>query len=929
MPTFKPISQKNWKRGLVANTPDQDQPPDSLARISNMLYTRRGGLRTCDGSLIISALNGALAPGTGPWTELFLFQPNNVSRYYIGIKKDFTTHLGTPTGLAAADGGAGSLAAGTYFFKVSANDGAGGHTIASAEVSITILVNHKINLTWNTLPNAVTYDVWAAVTVSGTETNLIAGTGLTTNSFTVDAPFNLGLTTPPTLDNTQTCPLIKIPATSYAQPANTLATFPADAINPVDGTPGGTGGGGGTTNPSSGVPPGPQGGTVGNVSPTPMIAQFANKAILALGNGFAPQLVADTTQPDWAATTQYNAASVIKPLTNNAGGFYFIAKNGGVSAGANPVFPQTVGGTVSDGTVTWQNINTPPVVALFNTFTSIYPDWNANVTYSVGDLIRPTANNAGGYIFQCKQGGLSSNAAPTFPQTQGQVVAESSHNVLWLNLGFGNTTPAPRGAAHEEVYAGALWVANTNPTTTTDQLDGPSALRMSDINNPISWNPLNTAFIDRDDGDQVTGLKAMTIAESGIPPTGSLAVFKNFKTFQVNGVFGSSNFSIQRAQTDLGCIASRTIEFCPGFGIIRMTHLGFALFDTTRDRVISEAIRPFLFADPQITDIQTLDWNLAYFSKAAQTADPPMYVCATPIALANLPMVVGGGGTPAGSVNITTVAGNWTSASQTLFIRVTKFTSAGETVLTQEGAVGVVNATLVLRVSMGAGSTIDTTATKFRVYIGQATGAYNSYAEITPAQILAGVNFTSLAAFPNAGTLNVGIGGLSRLFCYDLVQKAWAIIDLPFSISALRQVRPPGSEPITVVGSFNDGTMRRIQAGDTTWDGTPVNWSFRPAELMGLGGTERVFYHRLGIRGVGTAASINSLIVTPNYDGTDDVPQSPVNYTFGSGKFASWSELMMTALTAHVTINGSGVMEIGALDYDVEPLPLGTPPQFA
>lgn len=845
------ISQRGWRRGLVANTPDQDQPKGSLVRVSNLLYTRRGGLRTVDGSLIISLLSGSLQFGTGPWTELFLFQPVNVSRYYIGIKKDYTAHLGLPAGPVLVDAGAGgTLGAGTYGYTVTALDGAGGETQGSGG-TITIVANHKITFSWTAKVNAISYNVYRTPANGAFPASSLLLTNVTTTSFTDDGSLALGTQALPGGDSTQQTKFYRVPATSYSD-VNLLATFPADPFTPQDGTPGGTGGGGGTTNPASGAPPTPAGGNTGNTSPLPMIVQFANKAFLALGNGFAPQIFTD---------------------------------------------PSTV-------------------AAINNTFSATYPDWVAAQVYSVGDKIKPTVNNAGGFVFQCLQGGTAGAGPVTWPQTQNQTVTDPK--LLWQNIGIGTTSPAPRGAAHAEVYAGALWVANTSPATTTDNLDGPSALRMSDINNPTSWNPLNTAFLDRDDGDQITGLKAMTIAESGIPPTGSLCAFKNFKTFQINGVFGSSNFSIQRAQTDLGCIAPRTIEFCPGFGIIRLTHLGFGLFDTTRDRIVSEDIRPYLFADPTITDIVSLDWNFAYLAKAAQTADPPMYCCATPLAFSNLPS------SGFGSVGTALVAGASTFTNGvSYYFRFTKLTKVG-TVVTETS----VSKEFILVPGAGnqlqivANGAIDPAAIRYRLYIGTVSGGYTNYFEFsTFPQTLTGP-----ASFTGTGSIDNGIGGLTRLFCYDLVQKAWAIIDLPWAISVLRQVRPPGSEPITITGGFSDGSVRRIQAGDTTWDGTPVSWSFRPAEVLTGGGTGRVFYQRLAVKGIGDPSTITLI---PSYDYVDDISQSPTNYTFGNGRFVSWLDLLQTALSAHVNVSGTGVVEIDALDWEAEKLSESVPPQFA
>ena len=58
-----------------------------------------------------------------------------------------------------------------------------------------------------------------------------------------------------------------------------------------------------------------------------------------------------------------------------------------------------------------------------------------------------------------------------------------------------------------------------------------------------------------------------------------------------------------------------------------------------------------------------------------------------------------------------------------------------------------------------------------------------------------------------AGTQNYygiagGDGSLIRVLCYDLVFKAWAIIDLPFKIFCLQQLRIAGQRPLTVAGGI-------------------------------------------------------------------------------------------------------------------------------
>lgn len=847
------IPQRAWLKGLDSSTPKDAQRKATFPRGSNLLLTKRGALITCDGSLFISQLNGALQPGTGPWTEITLFQPQNINRYYIGIKKTYGV-IATVAGLAVVDGGAGGvLVAANYRYIVTALDGAGGESAANAAVVFANPGARKASVTWTVFATATGYNVYRSPAggAGGTEVFL---TSVTTNAFLDDGSIAPGTNGPPGASSIQVCTFLRIPSASYGV-ANTLATFPADPIKPQDGTPGGTGGGGGgSTGGSAGGPPSPLGGTPGNLSPIPQIVQFVNFAVLALGNGFAPQLFTD---------------------------------------------PSTV-------------------AAITNTFQAAYPDWTTGVVFAIGDIIMPTVGNAGNFVFKAVQAGTAGAAHPTWPQTANQQVQETSQKLIWVNTGATNTVPAPRGAAHAIVYAGSLWVANTSPTTTADNFDGPNCLKMSDLNNPKSWNPLNTAFLGKDDGDQITGLASFSIAADGISPTGSLVAFKNFKTYQIVGVFGASNFAIQEAQTDLGCIAPRSITFLPGFGIARLTHLGIAIFDGVRDKLISEEIRPYLFGGTP--DIASLDWNFAYFSKGTQAAAPPMYMLATPVALASAAeavMTLVADGTSSG----------WPLAANSFF-RVTAFTSVSGTIT--ETAIGneFVLQPLFLSTSPHAQGTPNPAATKYRVYFGAATSAYTSFVEITPAQLLAGVTFSSPAAFPNAGAINVGIGGLNRVFCYDLVLKAWAIIDLPFSISVLKQVRAVGTIPITVAGDFNDGAVRRLQGGALTFDGATIAWSMRSPEVFGKTANERLYYRRLNIRGTTTQIAL-VLSATVNNNGSDASTLPFRVYQMGSTSgvfdFLAQIDLSFAGVTSHVTLSGSGQVEIDSLDWEVVPMSTGVP----
>jgi len=568
----------------------------------------------------------------------------------------------------------------------------------------------------------------------------------------------------------------------------------------------------------------------------------------------------------------------------------------------------------SDGT-------TGNTTKITNTFQASYGSRVASTPQNVGDQIAASASSVS-YIFTCVQAGTTgSGGAPSWSAIQGSIVVDGT--VYWKNTGTIATVTAPRGAAHGIVYAGSLWVANTYPTSTTDNFDGPSCLKMSDLNNPDSWNPLNVAFLDRDDGTQITGLATFTIAESGIPPVGSLVAFKDFSTFQINGVFGASNFSIQRAQTDMGCMASRTIQFVPGFGIVRLAHLGFAMFDGVRDRLLSEEIRPYLFGGQP--DIPAIDWNYAYFSKATQVAQPPMYVCACPI-LQNT--VAGVYPVPVFSRS----AAGVTIPPGTYYAYVVLQTSSGQLFKGPESSV-IIDAARGFGVDFPGGFA-PYNAYRFFLWYGPTPGGENRVATVAvpggppPHRFFTGFTVTTSGV---AGQPNSSGGQLTRLFCYDLVLKAWAIVDLPYPISALRQFRTSGSIPITVAGGFSDGGIRRWLGGaglDLTWDtgavnaGAPdanVRWTVRTPEVFGKDASDRVYFRQLAIRGVGSPTNMTASITINGVSGATLLTRNLTVTPMGGGEFAAYADIGATGVDAHAILSGSGPIEIQSVDWACVP----------
>jgi hypothetical protein len=432
----------------------------------------------------------------------------------------------------------------------------------------------------------------------------------------------------------------------------------------------------------------------------------------------------------------------------------------------------------------------------------------------VGDQIVPAPPN---FVFTVIDGGTSKSSPPVWPTTPGQTVNDGQ--VIWRNDGAPESAEAPPGAAHGIVYAGSLWLANTAPQT-TDQ-DGPSALKMSDSNNCNSWNPVNTAFIGKQDGTQITGLATYTVAEVGIAPTGSLVVFKEYSTFQVIGVFGATDFAITQAQTDLGCIAARSIQFLPGYGICRLTHMGFAVFNGVKDQIISEDIRPYLFGGIQLdADITGCDFSFVYMGKGCEVSSVPMYACALPL-------------------------------------------------------------------------------------LGQN-------------------------------------GLMTRLFCWDLVLRAWTILDLPWTINTLMQARTGEGIPLLVAGrSDGTGDVERLYAGyanglpiDPAWDSsslvpsvtaanTPITFTVRTSHTYSEGSSLHAFYRLVVIRGYATPPVAQTFTVSLEVDGRPFTTQAYwVNPNPTSGQFDTRVDIGITAVNVQMTITGKGVVTIDALDWQVEGKPV-------
>lgn len=564
----------------------------------------------------------------------------------------------------------------------------------------------------------------------------------------------------------------------------------------------------------------------------PQIVEFTNQAVIALSNAFQPQVYSDvtpsTTNP--ATIVGISAISVdgfgvvtittsgphnIDPSEGVGANVYLTGitdaayNTNGHGASAFPTIaipdgthvkifnPSVIGqGSSSGGTLT---VTTVPIIS---TFVPAFPVWAATEPVAVNTAITPTVPNT--FYFTAVQGGTTGSGEPTWPTVVGNRVADGT--VVWVCAGLVNSAaPPPAGAAHIGVYAGSLWVWDTSPINTANGLDGPCSLRMSDVNQANSWNPINQAFLDKDDGTEGMGLAVFTISAQGIPPEGSMIAFKLYSTFQIVGVFGSSNFAIQRVITDMGCYSPRSIQFIPGYGIGRYAHLGVAVFDGVNDRVVSESVRPYLFPtnDLDLVDITAMDATNQALAWGTQTSNPPMYVFAIPVG-----------------------------------------TSGGQ---------------------------------------------------------------------------------LTRFLCFDLVLKAWVVIDPPFPLGCVAQARTSTANPVTLMGSFSDGTLQRWQADDVLWatstagSATPatVAGSFRTPTAASKDPEERLYCRRGIVIGQLGNQPPTFLTITPRINGVARTPQ--VVSLPSSGRFAVQASVGETSDLFDMIVAFSGDITIDATSFDLVP----------
>jgi hypothetical protein len=243
------IPQRRFLKGLVASAASLVQPPNTVQRVSNLLYNKRGGLIDNPGSNTLAS-RPVITGGQQITTEFFLFQPTGMPALWLLLVADANTQLATPTGLAVTTSTStvNTFAAGSYSIAITAIDNIGGTTLMSAPVAFTGDGSHYPVLSWNVVEGAAGYIVWlklgsgawAVALVVGPQGNLGSWDNSTPPVFTAESgTISLNLpssattaATIPTVNNSQVSQLVmfQMGNNSYGLTGNKL--LPASISGP-------------------------------------------------------------------------------------------------------------------------------------------------------------------------------------------------------------------------------------------------------------------------------------------------------------------------------------------------------------------------------------------------------------------------------------------------------------------------------------------------------------------------------------------------------------------------------------------------------------------------------------------------------------------------------------------------------------------------
>lgn len=165
----------------------------------------------------------------------------------------------------------------------------------------------------------------------------------------------------------------------------------------------------------------------------------------------------NTTIPTlWAASTAYTVGQEVVPTAASDTGYIYECTTAGTSAASEPSWSSTVGGTVTDGSVTWtvRRITRIGIDAVYMSFAQIervsaryhhaairFSDriseqtlgaetkaskWVASTAYTTDSWVVPTTAPTNAVVYECTTAGTSGSSEPVWPTTAGTTVADGT-----------------------------------------------------------------------------------------------------------------------------------------------------------------------------------------------------------------------------------------------------------------------------------------------------------------------------------------------------------------------------------------------------------------------------------------------------------------------------------------------------------------------
>ena len=207
---------------------------------------------------------------------------------------------------------------------------------------------------------------------------------------------------------------------------------------------------------------------------------------------------------EWEASHVYDVDEVIQ-----SGSYRYAATVGGSSDASAPTFPATVGSTVTDGGVAWENVGYLPMGAWDEAFAQLQGDasyllsdtgpassavaWSSLATVNRGTIYIPTTPNGRSYVAE-NAGTFDSTEESSYPTTTGATFTNG--NVVLRDRGaYWTASSAVAKGARTVIPGRGAYEATTGGTTGASQPEWTSEVDRQVTDNTVVW----TLRSDRDD----------------------------------------------------------------------------------------------------------------------------------------------------------------------------------------------------------------------------------------------------------------------------------------------------------------------------------------------------------------------------------------------------------------------------------------------